>query len=50
MLRKDGWAGHEPIVSEQAASVTTTPVECGTSLQVRADAAAGNMRVSVRAA
>ena len=31
MLRKDGWAGYEPIVSEQSASVTTTPVECGSS-------------------
>ena len=47
-LRPDGFAGYEPIARGGTGCVVTTPVTCtGRTLRVSADAAKGDVRVSV---
>ncbi len=47
-LRPDGFAGMEPEDASRAGTVTTQPLECmGSQLRVSADAAEGELRVTV---
>ncbi len=47
-LRPDGWAGYEPINTDEPGTVVTRPVICtGKTLRVTADAAGGSVQLAV---